>query len=224
MQERDAEAGEGAIAVATNGSSVALVEMRSETDFTARNDSFKEGTQKAAEAALGGPEGDVAASDAISEIVENLRITIKENISFGGGVKLSGEKVGSYVHHNGKLGAVVTAEGDIDDDLLKGICQHLIAADGKGQWAVPLGIDEADIPADALAKAKADAVAEAEASGKPKEIAEKIAEGKTRKWIADHTLMGQVYVRELDAKKPIKDYIPKDAKITAFARREVGSD
>jgi len=222
MQQRDAVAGEGAIAVATNGESVAMVEVRSETDFAARNDQFKEGAQKAADAALTAGDGEVPANDEISAIVDELRITIKENISYARGVRISGEKVGSYVHHNGKLGAIVAGEGDLEHDLLRGICQHLIAADGKGQLAVPLGVDESDIPAEALAEAKSAAVAEAEASGKPKQIAEKIAEGKTRKWIADHTLLGQIYVRDMDAKKPIGDYIPKGAKLTSFARFEVG--
>ena len=222
MQERTVEAGEGALAVASNGSSIAIVEVRSETDFAARNDSFKESVQKVADAALKQADGEVKADAAINEIIENLRITIKENISFARGYRFTGEKIGSYVHHNGKLGAVVVAEGPVDEDLLKGICQHLIAADGQGQFAIPLAVDEAGLPAEALEKARADAVAEAEATGKPKEIAEKIAVGKVKKWVSDHTLLGQVYVRELEAKKPIGDYLPKGSRIRQFVRMQVG--
>jgi hypothetical protein len=138
MQERDVLAGEGALGVVTGNGSVVMVEVRSETDFAARNDSFKAGVQKCAEAALALPDGAIEPNDAIKAAIEDLRITIKENISFARGIKLSGAKIGAYIHHNGKLGAVVTAEGEVDEDLLKGICQHLIAADGRGALALPM--------------------------------------------------------------------------------------
>ncbi len=218
----DREAGEGAIAVGSNGNNIAMILLKAETDFTAKNDAFVEGAQKIADDAVSAAEGEITdASDAAKEVIENLRITTKENISFGKGVKLTGDKVGSYVHSNRKIGVIVTGEGDLSDDLLKGICQHLVAADGQGQWQVPLGIDRDDLPADQVETAKNAAVEEAAASGKPKEIAEKIADGKMRKWFDDHTLMGQVYVREMDAKKPIRDYIPDGAKITGYQKFEL---
>lgn len=223
MAERsDRAASEGVVAVATKGTSVALIVLTSETDFAAKNDTFRGAAQKIAEFALAGPDGDLTAAPAAGQaLIDNLRITIKENISFGKGVKLTAPKVGSYVHHNGKVGVVIAGEGDLSDDLLKGLCQHLVAADGKGQWPAPLAIDAAGIPADKLAEAKAAALAEAAASGKPEAIQPKIAEGKVRKWTDDNTLLGQIYIREMDAKKPVRDYIPKGAKITAFKRFEL---
>lgn len=38
------------------------------------------------------------------------------------------------------------------------------------------------------------------------------------KWVSDHTLLGQTYIKEMDAKKPVKDYLPDGAKITQFVR------
>lgn len=223
MDERDKEAGEGVIAVAVGQGQIAIVEIRSETDFVARNDGFVAAGQKIADAALAtGGEGSIEADDVIKKIIEDLRITFKENISFARGLKINGPKVGSYVHHNHKIGAVVTADGEVNDDLLKGICQHLIAADGRGQWARPLAIDQASLPAEQLEQARRAAVEEAKASGKPAEIAEKIATGKVRKWVDDHTLLGQIYIREMDAKKPIRDYLPKDVRLIQFAQYELG--
>jgi elongation factor Ts len=219
MNERsDRAASEGTIAVATGAGEVAMIVLTSETDFAAKNDTFRGAAQKIADMALKGPVGDVTVTPAMQALIDNLRITIKENISFARGVKLAAGKVGSYVHHNGKVGVVVTGEGDLSDDLLKGLCQHLVAADGKGQWPAPLSIDATGVPADKLAEVKAAAVAEAAATGKPAQILEKIAEGKVRKWTDDNTLLGQVYIREMDAKKPVRDYIPKGARITAFKR------
>ncbi len=223
MNERsDRAASEGVVAVAADASSVAMIVLTSETDFAAKNDTFRSAAQKIAEFALAGPDGELAAAPAEGQaLIDNLRITIKENISFQKGIKLTAPKVGSYVHHNGKVGVVIAGEGDLSDDLLKGLCQHLVAADGKGQWPAPVAIDAAGIPEDRLAQAKAAAVAEAAASGKPAQLLEKIAEGKMRKWIDDNTLMGQIYIREMDAKKPVRDYIPKGAKIIGFQRFEL---
>ena len=223
MQERsDREAGEGAIAVAKRDGSIAIVELRSETDFAARNDSFVDATQKIADLALDQPDGDIQPTDAMNELIENLRLTIKENISLARGVKVSGDKVGSYVHHDRKKGSVIVGSGDLADDLMTGICQHIIVADGLGQWAVPIAIDQDRLPADEVEKQKAAFAAEAEATGKPPEIAEKIATGKLRKWTDDNTLLGQIYVREMDAKKPIRDYLPEGAAIQQFERYILG--
>jgi len=222
MNERSGRAAsEGTIAVATSGNSVALIVLTSETDFAAKNDTFRAAAQKIADMAIKGGDGDVTVTPDMQALIDNLRITIKENISFARGVKLTGGKVGSYVHHNGKVGVAIAGEGDLSDDLLKGLSQHLVAADGKGQWPLPLGIDSSSIPADKLAEATATATAEAAASGKPAQIIPKIVEGKLRKWTDENTLMGQIYIREMDAKKPVRDYVPKGAKITAFKRFEL---
>lgn len=219
MEERSGrEAGEGAIAVAKEGNSVAMIQLMSETDFAARNDSFVEAAEKIASLALQGPDGPVAeASAAMKEIVENLRITIKENISLAKGIKLTAEKVGSYVHHNRKLGVVIAGEGDLSDELLTGLCQHITAA-VPPMMPAPMAIDESGLPQDQLETAKAEFVKEATESGKPPQIVEKMVEGKLVKWKDEHTLMGQLYIREMDAKKPVRDYIPKGAKVLEFHR------
>ena len=128
MAERsDREAGEGAISWAKGDGVVALIELASETDFAARNDSFIEAAEKIAQMALNAPDGVSQGTPEMQELVDNLRITIKENISLRKVIKLSGENVGGYVHHTRKAGAIVAAEGGVPDDLLSGICQHITA-------------------------------------------------------------------------------------------------
>jgi len=217
MDERaDRAAGEGAIAVARSEAGAAMIELRSETDFAARNDTFLEAARKIAELALAQPEGEVQATPEISALIDELRITIKENISLARGVKLAG-KVGTYEHHNRQLGALVQGDGDIADELLNGFCQHVTAA-----TPTPLAVDEAGLPTELVDQQRSEAIEEAKASGKPAEIAEKIATGKLRKWVDENTLLGQIYLRELDAKKPVRDYVPKGAKLTRFVRYSVG--
>lgn len=218
MDTREAEAGEGAIAVAQEGNAIAIVKVMTETDFSARNEDFLAKLQKVADEAVKlDATGKIEPNAAMKEIIEGLRLTIKENIAFGEGLRLEAPHAASYVHTNRKTGAVVTAEGDIDDELLRGLCMHVTAA-APPVCPVPLALDEAGLPEDARAEAKKAFVEEAAATGKPADIAEKIAGGKMNKWVSDHTLLGQTYIKELDAKKPVKDYIPKGVTITNFVR------
>ena len=78
MDERtDRSAAEGVIAVARNGSAVAMVELNTETDFTARNEAFVQAADAVAKLALAAGEGEVPATDAITEQIDNIRITTK---------------------------------------------------------------------------------------------------------------------------------------------------
>ena len=219
MDERSGrEATEGAIASAKADGAVTLVQLVSETDFAARNDNFIAGAEKIAALVLDQPEGEVTeAAGPVAEVVEDLRITIKENISLRRAVKLTGDRVGSYVHHNRKVGAAVAVEGDFSDELLTGLCQHITAA-VPPLTPEPLAVDESGLPAEAVEAARQQFEQEAAASGKPAQIIEKMVEGKMRKWKDEHTLLGQTYIRELDAKKPVRDYLPKGGRILRYVR------
>lgn len=217
----DRPASEGVVAVAQSDDAIAMIQLLSETDFTARNDSFIDASKQIAELALQSPPGKITPADAITTIIDQLRITIKENISFGEGIKLTGGdgiKLSSYVHHDNKKASVVRAEGTVDDELLSGICMHITAA-----VPVPRAVDEATLSPEQLSEQKQAAIDEAKATGKPEQIAEKIASGKLRKWVDENTLLGQIYLRDMESKKPVRDYLPKDTKITEFVRYQLGS-
>jgi len=218
MDERtDRSAAEGVVAVAESDDAVAMVELNTETDFTARNEAFVKAADAVAGIALEAEPGEVPATDAITEQIDNIRITTKENASYKRGVKLTGARTGSYVHHNGQLGVIVTGEGELDDETLTGICQHVAA-----HVPTPLAVDEAGLPQEDRDKAMNDAKQEAIDSGKPPEIAEKIATGKYKKWVSDNTLLGQQYVKDMEGKSTVADVLPKGAKITNFVRYAVG--
>ncbi len=225
MDDRgDREAAEGAIASATGNGAATLVFLTAETDFAAKNDDFVNNTQKIADLALAlSGTGDVTdqATDEIKQLVEDLRITIKENISLKSIHRLEADKFGTYVHTNRKSGALVGVAGEADEELLKGLAMHVTAAVPPVTPA-PLAIDASGLPTEARDEAKKQFVEEAQATGKPAEIAEKIAGGKMKKWEDEQTLLGQTYIRELDAKKPVRDYLPKGTTITGFVRSAVG--
>lgn len=223
MDERtDRAAAEGALAIArsADGTSVAMIELNTETDFVARNDAFIAAAQKVAGIVLAGPEGDASAHGDVTKIIDEIRISTKENASFSRGVKVTGKQVGTYVHHNRKVAGVVVVDGPLDAESLTGLAQHVAATDGM-MLPIPLAIDEAGLPADRVAAQKAAYIAEAQASGKPAEIAEKMSAGKLRKWMGDNTLVGQPYVKDMTGKTTIAQVL-KGAKIVKHVRYQVG--
>jgi elongation factor Ts len=226
MDTREADAGEGAIAVAVDDSgeqtAIAIVKVMSETDFAARNADFLAKTQHIADHAVKlDKAGEIEANDAMNALIEDLRITIKEKITFGGGYRLVGDQAASYVHTDRKSGAILTAEGGLDDELMRGICMHITAM-APPAFSAPLAVDKDSLPLEEVEKAKAGFTKEAEDTGKPPQIAEKIAMGKMNKWTNENTLLGQDYLVKQDEKKPVGEYLPKDGKITAFKRLAVG--
>ena len=228
MDDRtDRAAAEGAIAIArsADGKSVAMVEINTETDFTAKNDDFIAATQKIADLALAEADGEVAITDAITEQVDNIRITTKENASFARGIKVTapdGGAVGSYLHHNNKISGLVVLSGSADDETLTGLAQHISALDGV-MMQVPAAIDADSLDAADVDAKKAEFVAEATATGKPQEIAEKIATGKLNKWLDESTLIGQPYIKDMTGKSAVRDVLPDGAAVLSYTRFSVGS-
>lgn len=213
----DRAAGEGRIEVASHGANTAIVSVRAETDFTAKNDDFKAMAKKVAGAAAAGAAGEVTVSPEMTKAIDEVRIKTGENISFHTGWNFVGGAAASYVHHDGKKGAVVHFSGPVPAEIGKGISQHIVA-----KVPSPAAVDAADMPADRVAEAKAMAIKEAQESGKPAQIAEKMAEGKVRKFFEENTLLNQAYI--VDESKKVKDLLPAGVKILGFARVAVGAD
>ena len=201
------------IRLAGDATSATMVELRCETDFCARNDEFQTMADAVAELAEAADDGEIAATDTIEKVVQACFAKIGENMSFARGIKVSGQKVGAYLHHNGKVGVVVAVDGDCDDDLVTKICQHIAFAD-------PMGLTADDVPAELVEKERRFAAEEAAESGKPAEIVEKMVEGKIRKFVAGHALLEQAFVH--DEKKKVKDILG-GATVKAFARYAVGA-
>lgn len=218
----DRAAGEGciAIAVSANGHDAAITELRAETDFTAKNDLFQSMAEKVVQEALKAPAGNVTATPGITAAVDAVRISTSENVSMARAKKLSGgpgTKFGFYIHHDKKQGSLVQAEGNVPDEALKTICQHIVA---KSSTMPPLGVTPNDIPADVAEKERKFAIEQAMESGKPREIAEKMVEGKMRKFFEDVALIEQALI--MDESKKVKDLLPAGTTIKAFVGWKVG--
>jgi elongation factor Ts len=221
--DRTSAEGRIASAVSPDKSRGAIVEINTETDFTAGNDSFKAMVATVAAEVLKQNPGAASKTDAMQTAIDHVRLTTKENVQFGRGTVLGGKpgsRVGSYIHFTGKVGVlveVVTADGAVaSDELLNDLCMHVAA----GTPVVPLGVVESDVPAEIVEKEKQIAKAQAVEQGKPEQIAEKMVIGKVRKFFEEHCLLLQPFVK--DDKKRIKDILPKGVTIKSFVRYQVG--
>ncbi len=211
----DRAAGEGCIAVSVQGEKASIIEVRSETDFTAKNEEFRALAAELVKMSIGAPAGTVAMTAEMTARLDTVRIRTGENISFARGTRLDGGAFGHYLHHDSKLGVLLQYQGELAPDLATGICQHIAAV-----VPTPLAVDEHGLPKDLVDVKREEAKKEAVDSGKPASIAEKIAEGKLRKYFEETTLLGQKYVK--DDKKSIASLLPAGTKILAFVRMRVG--
>ncbi len=208
---------EGRIGIIVDGPAAAIVEIRTETDFAAGTDEFISMVQDIARHAVSMPTGSINIDDDITNRIDDVRIKTGENVNFARGDKLEGGAFGTYLHHDGKRAAIVQIQGTADADILTGICQHIVA-----HVPPPIGVDEADMPAEKIQQIRDEAKREATESGKPAEIVEKIAEGKVRKFLQQNTLLNQIYVKDPAGKAAVSTILPAGVTIKRFLRYTVG--
>ncbi|MBS0191651.1 MAG: translation elongation factor Ts [Phycisphaerales bacterium] len=217
----DRAAGEGRVGIFVNEDHTAasIVEVRAESDFTAKNEQFVAMVNKVAKLVAQSNAGAAAETPAIKSAIDEVRIATGENCSYARGHKLLGEAgktaFGAYVHHDGKTAALVQGEGSISNETLRQICMHVVAAVPR-----PQGVSAQDVPAAVVEKERKFRIEQAIESGKPKEIAEKMVEGGMRKFFEEIALLEQPFV--MDPTKKVKDLVGPKARIVAFFRWQVG--
>ncbi|APC97682.1 translation elongation factor Ts [Francisella frigiditurris] len=213
-------AAEGVIeAYAADGRAV-LLEINSETDFVARDESFKAFAANAVKAAHAAKATTVEAAleakmpngETVDEARKNLIAKIGENIQVRRIKTTDAPVLGAYVH-GGKIGVITALEGG-DETLAKDIAMHVAAVN-------PMVVSGEQVPADVVAKEKEIFTAQAKESGKPIEIIEKMIEGRIRKFLDEVALLGQAFVKDpsIKVEKLVKD---KSAKVLNFIRLDVG--
>lgn len=219
-------AAEGLVAIATSGTKGVAVEINAETDFVARNEQFQEFVKKAAEIALDVDsiealaDADYGNGKSVKDSLTDLIATIGENMSLRRMAKteVSSGVVGSYVHGAladglGKIGVLVAIEGSSDKEAGKKIAMHVAAAN-------PQFLDRDSVDPEAMERERNVLKEQAIASGKPAEIAEKMVEGRMRKYYEEVCLVEQTFV--VDGESKIVDVVGSDASIKAFVRMQLG--
>jgi elongation factor Ts len=232
-------AAEGLIGVTVVGKRGAVVEVNSETDFVAKNETFQGfvRTVTAIAAELGSdietlltasyPESDGSVHDKLTHNVAT--IGEHQTLRRAAIVEVAQGVVTSYVHNAtasglGKIGVLVglesTAGADVLEPLGKQIAMHIAAAN-------PLALDETGLDPALVERERAIAREKAATSGKPAEIIEKMIEGGVRKYAQENSLLSQVFV--IDGKSKVSDIVANAAKaagapikVASFVRLQLG--
>ncbi len=192
-------AAEGIIVSAHNYSASVLVEVNCETDFVAKDDSFKRFCSEVADAVLRDAPVDVgliaalelAGGEAVEAARQELIIRIGENISIRRFARFKAQSglISRYLHGS-RIGVMVKMSGG-GDELGRDIAMHVAASR-------PLCISEDEMDSAVLEKEKEIFSAQAAASGKSTDIIEKMVAGRIRKFLKENTLSGQPFVKNTE--------------------------
>ena len=231
-------ASEGLVAFAVDGTKGAVIELNAETDFVARNTEFQEFASTLAGLALAA--GDLEALTAadypdtgrnVAEELTHKIATIGENMSLRrmAAVSVGSGAVVSYMHNAtaaglGRIGVLVALESSAGADVLealgKQIAMHIAAT-------APASLSVDDLDKDMVQRERDVLIEQAKASGKPQEIAEKMVEGRMKKYYKEVVLLEQVSV--IDGETQISDVVAKAGKdagaeiaLTGFVRFNLG--
>lgn len=242
-KKADRIAAEGVVALATRvdgvGMTAGVIELNAETDFVARNDGFQSTARKIAVTSLS-VDGDVAALRAasvdggtVTDMITNLIATIGENMVLRRSARFAVKQgaVGAYVHGAvpgaadlGRIGVLVAVEGAGDQEALRELGRN-IALHVAATSPLSLSVDDLD-PA-AVERERAIFTEQAIESGKPPAVAEKMVEGRIRKFYEEAVLLRQSYVRNPDI--TVEQLVAQTAKtlgspitVTGFVRLALG--
>jgi elongation factor Ts len=218
-KKADRTAADGVVVtrVADDNSYGVVVEVNSETDFAARDESFLGFVQAVTDKAFADKQTDIAVlmSGELEKAREALVQKIGENIGVRRVALLEGGVVGDYVHSNSRIAVLVqvtqVAKGD---ELAKEIAMHVAAVN-------PQVVSPEDMPADVVAKEQEIIKAQPDMAGKPEEIVEKMMGGRIKKFLKENSLIEQPFVKnpEVTVAQLAK---AADAEVQAFLRFEVG--
>ena len=228
--------------VVKDDKTAAVVEVNSETDFVAKNETFQQFVKAVAEQAV---ESDAADMDAFMEekwnvdpsktvkdalvekvavIGENLKIRRFEKVVATNGC------VVSYVHGGGRIGVIVEAETAVVNDAVKEALTNLamqIAA------LNPKYVSRDEISEEYIAHEKeillAQIMNDPKESQKPEKVINGMIEGRVSKELKEICLVDQVYVKAEDGKQTVAKYLDEVSKavgtpvsVKRFVRFETG--
>jgi len=138
--------------------------------------------------------------------------------------------VHSYIHAGGKIGVMVevncetdfTARSEAFVDFAKNLAMHIAATS-------PLSIAREGLPPEVVAREQEIYRAQALETGKPEKIADKIVEGKLKKFYQEVCLLEQAYVRDTDITvedllNELRAKTGENVIVSRFVRYQLGED
>jgi elongation factor Ts len=185
-ERSDRENKEGAIALAQRDGAAAIVQLRTETDFTAKSDAVLELVQQLADAVLADGEGAVEAK---AGVIDDLKLSTKENIGLGTVVRIEaapGNLLDTYLHlQDGRgINAVIIEGSGVDADVLHEIALHVA-------FAKPIALTRDEVSPEEADRERATLLEITKAEGKPEASWDKIVEGRIGAWYKERVLIEQ---------------------------------
>ena len=210
----DRDNNQGVVAMKVDGNVGAMVLLKSETDFVAGSDQFKNEAAALVDLVIAG--GSDAVAQRAAELDE-LKISLKEKIELGQVVHMAaadGNVVGHYEHIQGGRGVngVLVEVAGGTDELAHDIAVHIA-------FARPTYLTRDDVPADLLEAERKTLEALTLNEGKPEQAVPKIVEGRINGFLKDVCLLEQPYAK--DDKQSIKQFLGS-AEVVRFAQVEIG--
>ena len=222
-KKADRIAAEGVAAILVDGNDAVILEMNSETDFVAKNEKFQSLVQTILKTII---KNDVNSLDevlnlscdesTINDLIIANTATIGEKLSlrrFAKVTKSDNESFGEYIHMGGKIAVLIVTDGT-SSEVAKDVAMHAAAMR-------PTYVSEKDVPEEVVEKEKAVLKEQAINEGKPADIAEKMVQGRVKKFFKEICLEEQPFVKDGDVN--VKTFVKNNGgTIKSMYRFEVG--
>ena len=223
---RDAKEGVIAQYIAPNGKLGVLVEVNSETDFVARNDTFRAFCDDAARryATEASPNLEAERAALVAKIRENIKVARHARMEVNGNGLIAG-----YIHTGAKVGVLVEVGAGkaetVARDEFKQLVRDITLQIAAGH---PHAVSREQVPADVIAKERDIAAQSDRLKGKPAQAMEKILQGVLDKFYQTYCLVDQGFVKR-NSEVSVKEHVAQTAKqlgdeitIRRFVRFQVG--
>ena len=163
-----------------------MVHLCCETDFSAKSEGFVELVNSLAEAVL--EEGEQAV-ESKAEVIDDVRLSIKENVSVGKVVLIEGSDdqiVDTYLHvQDGRgVNGVLVQGANVDQETLHQVALHIA-------FAKPTALSRDEVPEELVEQERNSLLEITKAEGKPEQAWEKIVEGRLTAWYKESVLLEQ---------------------------------
>ncbi|MDE5746181.1 MAG: translation elongation factor Ts [Acetatifactor sp.] len=236
-------AAEGICRIATKGDTVAaVVEVNSETDFVAKNETFQQFVEAVAEQAVATETTDMEAflaeqwnaeaGKTVQEALVDKIAVIGEKLSIRRFEKVVAENgcVVSYVHGGGRIGVIVEAQTNVVNDAVKEALTNLAmqVAALSPKYVATEDVSE-EFKAHEREIIAAQIQQDPKMAGKPENVIAGAIDGRLKKELKEVCLLEQVYVKAEDGKQTVSQYVAQvakdnsaDLKIKRFVRFETG--
>lgn len=220
----DREAAEGCVLAAVKEGFAAIVAVKCETDFVAKNADFVALTQNILNLALAqkinSKEALLAATidgRTVADLITERSGVTGEKMELGYYEFLEGATTVEYMHPGNKLATIVAfAEAGVEHQVARDVAMQVAAMN-------PVALNRDEVPEHIKEQELEIGRDKAREEGKPEAILDRIAQGRLNKFFQENTLVEQEFIK--DNKQTIATYCKANhATPTAFRRVNLNQD